>query len=147
MEPQVLETLVLIVHIVASLAIIGLVLIQHGKGADMGSGFGGGASGTVFGSSGAGSFLSKVTTYLAIGFFVTSFGLAIFAKDKSVAARDLGIPAVVEQAPLSVNAELPALDSDAQTDSELPVLESDASALSDIPETDAMKATEEKPQG
>ena len=70
MEPQVLETLILIVHVLASLAIIGLVLIQHGKGADMGSGFGGGSSGTVFGSGGAGNFLTKLTTSLAIAFFL-----------------------------------------------------------------------------
>ncbi|MDP6024509.1 MAG: preprotein translocase subunit SecG, partial [Pseudomonadales bacterium] len=66
MDPQVLETLALIVHVLASLGIIGLVLLQHGKGAEMGSGFGGGSSGTVFGSGGAGNFLTKATTYIAV---------------------------------------------------------------------------------
>ncbi|MEK9869764.1 MAG: preprotein translocase subunit SecG, partial [Gammaproteobacteria bacterium] len=85
-----IETLVLVLHVLAALAIIGLVLIQHGKGADMGSGFGSGASTTVFGSGGAGNFMTRLTTGIVIAFFLTSFGLAFFAKEKSVAARDLG---------------------------------------------------------
>lgn len=89
-----IETLVLILHVLAALAITGLVLIQRGKGADMGAGFGSGASGTVFGSSGAGSFLTRMTTGLAIAFFLTSFGLAFFAKERSAVARDLGIPQI-----------------------------------------------------
>ena len=127
MEMQVIETLVLAVHVLAALAIIGLVLIQHGKGADAGSGFGGGASSTVFGSGGAGNFLQKSTTWLAIGFFVTSFTLAFFAKEKSVAARNLGVPEVVQQAPAP--AEMPVLESG--RDSEVPVMEPDDS---DIPQ-------------
>lgn len=138
METPVLETLVLILHVLASLAIIGLVLIQHGKGADMGSGFGGGASNTVFGSGGAGSFLQKTTTYLAVGFFVTSFGLAVFAKNKSVEAGQLGVPDVVEQAPVGANIELPTLDAEARTESELPSVESGSvepsESESDIPQ-------------
>jgi len=119
------ETLVLIFHVLAALAIIGLVLIQHGKGADMGAGFGSGSSSTVFGSGGAGNFLTRMTTGIAIAFFVTSFGLAFFAKEKAVAVRDLGIP-VVEQ--VVVEEELPA----APEEAELPAFE-DASE-SEIPE-------------
>ena len=59
MDLQIVETIILVLHVLAALAIIGLVLIQHGKGADMGSGFGSGASATVYGSGGAGNFLSK----------------------------------------------------------------------------------------
>ena len=92
------ETLILVVHVIAALSVIGLVLIQQGKGADMGSGFGGGSSSTVFGSSGAGSFLTRLTTGIAITFFVTSFGLAFYAKEKSKSAAELGIPTIVEQA-------------------------------------------------
>ncbi len=132
MEPQVLETLALIVHVLASLGIIGLVLLQHGKGAEMGSGFGGGSSGTVFGSGGAGNFLTKATTYIAVAYFLTSFALAYFAKQKSVAARDLGIPAVVEQVPVEADIELPALDgAEGEDDSELPNVDE---ADSEIPE-------------
>ncbi|MCH7742346.1 MAG: preprotein translocase subunit SecG [Proteobacteria bacterium] len=116
---EIIETLVLVVHVLAALSIIGLVLLQQGKGADMGSGFGGGASSTVFGSGGAGSFLSRTTTTIAITFFLTSFGLAFFAKEKSIAARDLGIPEVIQQMP--IRAELPELRTG--VDSELPELE------------------------
>ena len=96
MDLQIVETLVLVVHVLAALAIIGLVLIQHGKGAEMGSGFGGGASNTVFGSSGSGNFLTRATTALAMTFFLTSFGLAYFAKEHAVEARQLGMPTIVQ---------------------------------------------------
>ncbi len=125
MQPEILETLILVVHVLASLAIIGLVLIQQGKGAEAGSGFGGGSSGTVFGSGGAGNFLTKSTTTIAIGFFLTSFGLAFFAKEKSEELRTLGIPEVVQEAPGS---ELPALATEA-VESELPVVEQSASEI------------------
>jgi preprotein translocase subunit SecG len=69
----------LIIHVVVCLGIIGLVLIQHGKGADAGAAFGSGASGTVFGSGGSGSFLTRLTAILATGFFITSLALAMFA--------------------------------------------------------------------
>ncbi len=119
-----LETLVLALHVLAALAITGLVLIQHGKGADMGAGFGSGASATVFGSGGAGNFLTRTTTIIAITFFLTSFGLAYFAKQKSQAAAQLGIPTVFEQAPveqetLPAENELPAFEVPAD-DSEIP---------------------------
>jgi preprotein translocase subunit SecG len=64
------------------MAIIGLVLLQHGKGADMGSGFGGGASGSLFGATGSANFLSRATAVLATVFFLTSLGLAYLATNK-----------------------------------------------------------------
>lgn len=96
MDLHIIETLVLIVHVLIALAIIGLVLIQHGKGADMGSGFGGGASNTVFGSVGTGNFLTRTTAVLALAFFMTSFGLAYFAKVDSTEAKDMGVPSAVQ---------------------------------------------------
>jgi preprotein translocase subunit SecG len=71
-----LYNILLIVQILVALGIIGLVLIQHGKGADAGAAFGGGASGTVFGSNGSGNFLTKLTTGLAALFFANSLMLA-----------------------------------------------------------------------
>jgi len=68
--------LILIVHVLIAAAVIGLVLIQHGKGADIGAGFGSGASNTVFGSQGTGGFLFKLTGGLALAFFVTSLALS-----------------------------------------------------------------------
>ena len=120
---ETIETLVLVFHVLAALAVIGLVLIQHGKGADAGAGFGGGASSTVFGSGGAGNFLQRMTTGIAIAFFLTSFGLAFYAKEKSQAARGVGIPVVVESSVSGVQddeeGELPTFES-LEQDSEIP---------------------------
>ena len=91
-----LETLVVVVHVVIAVTLVGLVLIQQGKGADAGAAFGGGASQTVFGSQGSGSFLTRATTFLAIVFFVTSFSLAVFAKKRAEVAGEAGIPSVQE---------------------------------------------------
>ena len=94
MDIQYIETFVLITHVVAAIAIIGLVLYQRGRGAEMGTGFGAGASGTVFGSAGSGNFMTRMTTTVAITFFVTSFGLAYFAKLHADDARQVGIPQI-----------------------------------------------------
>ncbi|MFT4719559.1 MAG: preprotein translocase subunit SecG [Candidatus Azotimanducaceae bacterium] len=123
MELQVLETIVLVIHVLAALAIIGLVLIQHGKGADMGSGFGSGASATVFGSGGAGNFLTRATTSIAIIFFLTSFGLAFFAKAKSESARTVGIPVVEQRINEAAELVIPSLTNDDGSDSELPEMD------------------------
>lgn len=72
----------IVVHVLIALAIIGLVLLQHGKGADMGSGFGSGSSGSLFGASGSANFLSRMTAVLATVFFLTSLGLAYLATNK-----------------------------------------------------------------
>ncbi len=71
--------ILIIVHVLVALAIIGLVLLQHGKGADMGSGFGGGASGSLFGATGSANFLSRTTAVLAAIFFLLSLALAYVA--------------------------------------------------------------------
>ena len=75
-------TIVIAVHVLVALVIIGLVLLQHGKGADMGSGFGGGSSGSLFGATGSANFLSRATAVLATVFFLTSLGLAYLATNK-----------------------------------------------------------------
>src|SRR6187455_295781 len=67
--------LVIFLHVLVAVAIIGLVLLQHGKGADMGSGFGGGSSGSLFGATGSANFLSRTTAVLAAVFFMSSLGL------------------------------------------------------------------------
>src|SRR5690606_20309811 len=73
-----LQSIILILHVLTCLMIVGLVLLQRGKGADAGTGFGAGASGTVFGARGSASFLSRATAALATTFFVTSLALAFF---------------------------------------------------------------------
>ncbi|MCM8593900.1 preprotein translocase subunit SecG [Accumulibacter sp.] len=77
-----LFSVVLLVHIAAAVGVIGLVLVQHGKGADMGAAFGSGASGSLFGATGSANFLSRATAVLATVFFVTSLSLAYLASSK-----------------------------------------------------------------
>jgi preprotein translocase subunit SecG len=90
-----METLVVVIHVIAAIAIIALVLLQQGKGADAGAAFGSGASQTVFGSAGSGNFLTRSTTIAAIIFFATSLTLAIFARQYSLGgAVDGGAPLV-----------------------------------------------------
>jgi len=72
----------IVLHVLLALAIIGLVLLQHGRGADMGSGFGGGASSSLFGATGSANFLSRATAVLATIFFVSSLALAYFATER-----------------------------------------------------------------
>ena len=90
-------TIVLIVHVLAALAIIGLVLLQHGKGADMGAAFGSGSSGSLFGATGSANFLSRTTAALAVVFFLTSLGLAYLANTKPQ-----GSATIMDGAPSSV---------------------------------------------
>ena len=78
-----LQTLAVVFHVLLAVAIVGLVLLQRGKGADAGAGFGAGASGTVFGARGSASFLSRTTAVLATLFFLTSLGLSyLFSQQK-----------------------------------------------------------------
>src|SRR5689334_25409406 len=71
--------IIIVAHVIVALGIIGLVLLQHGKGADMGSGFGGGASSSLFGATGSANFLSRTTAALAAIFFILSLALAYLA--------------------------------------------------------------------
>jgi len=75
-------TLILIVDVIVALCIIGLVLLQHGKGADVGAAFGGGSSGSLFGATGSANFLSRTTAVLAFIFFITTFALAYLVTNK-----------------------------------------------------------------
>lgn len=81
-----METLVWVIHVLAAVGVIGLVLMQHGKGADMGAAFGSGASGSLFGSSGSANFLSRATAVLAAVFFTTSLTLTYFSSHKTKSA-------------------------------------------------------------
>jgi preprotein translocase subunit SecG len=107
-----IQQIVLIIHLLLAFALIGLVLIQHGKGADAGAAFGSGASGTVFGSAGSGSFLTRTTTFLALCFAITSVTLTLLANkgakpetltDKLMKQDTVSAPAVPAEA-----TELPA---------------------------------------
>ncbi|MBP0049769.1 preprotein translocase subunit SecG [Marinobacterium sp. AK62] len=124
-----MESVVLIIHVLLAVAIIALVLLQQGKGAEAGAAFGGGASQTVFGSQGSKSFLGRLTAVVAAGIFATSFALAVFAKQKAENVTGAGIPSaeVIESAaqPVDEN-ELPALETQQAGDkaaSDIPVAE------------------------
>ena len=102
-----MQTLVLVLHILAAIGIVVLVLLQHGKGADMGAAFGSGSAGSLFGSAGAANFLSRTTAFLAAVFFATSLALTYFSvPSKSGGVTEtLAVPAgktnVVPAAPAS----------------------------------------------
>ncbi|WP_027858306.1 preprotein translocase subunit SecG [Marinobacterium jannaschii] len=119
-----METLVLVIHVLLAAAIIGLVLMQQGKGAEAGASFGAGASQTVFGSTGSTSFMVRLTSIVAVGLFVTSFFLAIFAKDKAGSISDAGIPAAEVIESKAAEAELPVLEAskeaESNTDADIP---------------------------
>ncbi|HSW18207.1 MAG TPA: preprotein translocase subunit SecG [Ramlibacter sp.] len=97
--------LVLAVQLLSALGMIGLILVQHGKGADMGAAFGSGGSGSLFGASGSANFLSRTTAVLATAFFVCTLGLAYFA-----GARPAESGSVLERAgaPVGAPASAPA---------------------------------------
>ena len=83
-------TLLLVVQIITSLTIISLVLLQQGKGADMGSAFGSGSAGSLFGATGAANFLSRATKWAAVVFFITTIGLA-YVSNRGVKGQDTGV--------------------------------------------------------
>lgn len=88
---NVLFNLVVVLQVLSALAIIGLVLVQHGKGADMGAAFGSGASGSLFGASGSSNFLSKSTAVAAAIFFATTLALAYFGTNRPAASVGGGV--------------------------------------------------------
>lgn len=103
-----METLVLVFHVIAALGIVGLVLLQHGKGADVGAAFGSGSSGSLFGSSGSANFLSRATAALALVFFLTSLGLTYFTSRKT---ESKGVMATKPVPTQSLPGQIPAPDS------------------------------------
>ena len=126
-----LETLVVVLHLLAALGVVALVLLQQGKGADAGASFGSGASATVFGSQGSSTFLSRFTAILAAGFFITSLGLGFFAKEKAHQLSQAGLP---DPAVLEVQQKKPVAD-------DVPVLEEQkpASDAGDVPQAPEQK--------
>jgi preprotein translocase subunit SecG len=106
--------IILVAHLIIALAIIGLIMLQQGKGADMGASFGAGGSQTLFGSDGSGNVLTTATAWLVVLFFASSFSLALLANQRSAVVDDLdlAIPATVQTDTAVVEEELPALDND-----------------------------------
>jgi len=113
-----MEQITLMVHLLVALALIALILLQRGKGSDIGASFGAGASQTLFGSAGSGNALTRMTAWLSAVFFISSFGLAVIADNRTADEDDLGFE-------LPVSAAM-----------EESVLESDVPVLNDEPESD-----------
>lgn len=92
---------ILALHITVAIAMIGLILIQHGKGADAGASFGGGGAGTVFGATGSATFLTRLTAVLAGIFFITSLFLAAHARKQAQDQLYLDVPSAASHAPMT----------------------------------------------
>ncbi|MGH8438324.1 MAG: preprotein translocase subunit SecG [Pseudomonas sp.] len=127
-----LETVIVVLHLLGALGLVVLVLLQQGKGAEAGASFGAGASNTVFGSQGSATFLSKFTAILAASFFLTALGLGYFAKEKAQELTQVGLP---DPAVLEVKQQKPATD-------DVPVLQeqkSEATNAGDVPPAQEQK--------
>ena len=120
---------IIVVHILLGLGVIGLVLMQQGKGADAGAAFGSGSSGSVFGAQGAASFLSRTTAVFAVLFFSTSLGLAYLGGYQ-------GEQVDLMDAPEDVKADVPLVDNKIDTNS-IPVVQGDVpqAVLEEVSET------------
>ncbi|MCO8073249.1 preprotein translocase subunit SecG [Acinetobacter lwoffii] len=102
-----MQTFVLVVHIILAVLMIVLILVQHGKGADAGASFGGGGAATVFGASGSGNFMTRLTAILTALFFITSLTLAVLAKKESTNAYSLGAVQSAPATPVQSNETSP----------------------------------------
>lgn len=129
-----IQKIMLIAHTLIALAIIALVLLQRGKGADAGAAFGAGASGTVFGARGSSSFFSRATAVLATAFFASSLTLAYLSSQRTSAPESL-----LEDAPIIENT----VDEAPEISDELPV--SDMPSLEPVEEPGDLPALEEQP--
>ena len=119
-----MEQITLMVHLLVALALIALILLQRGKGADIGASFGAGGSQTLFGSAGSGNALTRMTAWLSAIFFASSFGLAVIADNRTASEDDLGFEVPVYE---PVETEVP--------DSDVPDI--DFGSEGDIPFDDA----------
>ena len=128
-----METIVVVVHVIVAIGIVGLVLLQQGKGADAGASFGAGSSQTVFGASGTGNFLVRATTVGATIFFITSLSLAVFAKNQSslgsAANSPLANEALLQEAAAPIVSDVPQLDA-------TPLRSVDAEDVLSLPDSD-----------
>jgi preprotein translocase subunit SecG len=133
-----MTALIVAIHVLTCLALIGIVLLQHGKGADMGSAFGSGASQTVFGSRGAGSFLTKLTTGAAVVFMVTSLTLSYFTAPSSL------LDDLEETAPAEMVEPLPSGETESSFPEAAPIQDA-PSGFEEIPAPPASEPSSEGP--
>ncbi len=131
-----MQTLLTVFHIFLAVGLVGLILIQHGKGADMGAAFGSGASGTVFGAKGSASFLTRTTAILATLFFVTSIAMGYYATQRETPKGVMEGFGATQQAPATEpsSSDIPPVAVDGQSDVPAP-------ASSDMPPVAPQEAT------
>ena len=115
-----MENFILIFHFLIAVFLIGLILVQQGKGAEAGASFGAGGSQTVFGSGGSWNFFSRMTAILSTIFFVTSVSLAVIAKNKTVVDADLLPEMEVIPFDSAVDTDIPAVETKSEQNSEIP---------------------------
>jgi preprotein translocase subunit SecG len=108
-DEMIWETVLVAVHVLVAAALVGLVLLQHGKGADMGAAFGSGSSGSLFGAAGSANFLSRTTAILATVFFLSSLGLTYFGATRT-GPTDIMKQGVTETVPAPAAKESKAAD-------------------------------------
>lgn len=130
-----LYNILLIVQIVVSVAMIALILMQHGKGADAGAAFGSGASGTVFGSRGSGNFLSRATAILATVFFINCIALAWLVSNRTTNTAT----SIMDSVPASTVA--PKVPATPPANSEVPTAPGQSAPATEVPKTEAALAT------
>jgi len=146
---ETIQKAVLIAHTLIAIGIIVLVLLQRGKGADAGAAFGAGASGTVFGSRGSGSFFSRMTAILATAFFASSLTLAYLSSQRVSTDESLIDPAaMVEEADEAaaepaIDDNVPALDDAPAGDGEVPALDDAVEEAGDVPALEQAPAEED----
>ena len=134
-----MEIVILILHIIAALGIVGLVLLQHGKGADVGAAFGSGSAGSVFGAAGSANFLSRATAVLALVFFLTSLALTYVSSRRSdTGGVMVNTPAPAQTLPGQIPgqttpAPTPAPAGNAATPAPLPTGAAEGGKAQDIP--------------
>jgi len=138
------EQIILVVHLLVALAIIGLIMMQRGKGADIGASFGAGASQTLFGSAGSTNVLTKATAWLVVVFFATSFGLAVIADSRTAGDADLGFELPVEE----LAGESPVVEDLPSGDlPEVAPEAVEAQASGDLPEAGTIDSEDDLPEG
>ena len=113
-----MEQITLMVHLLVAVALIALILLQRGKGSDIGASFGAGASQTLFGSAGSGNALTRMTAWLSAVFFISSFGLAVIADNRTADEDDLGfeLPAAAVIEETASEGDVPVVDFEPETD-------------------------------
>ncbi len=135
--------IIILIQILSALAMIGLILLQHGKGADMGAAFGSGSSGSLFGATGGANFLSRSTAVLAAVFFVSTLGLAFFGQPQAARTGSVleGLGAPVKAAPPAAN------DISNQIPGATPAPKNDASVPSSpVPSTTSTETSNQIPK-